>query len=217
MRSRLRYPVAAHAGRALLNALFATARYEIGAHDEYRALADAGRPCILVTWHGRLLPLTYLHRGRGIATLASRSADGEYIARLLTLWGYEAVRGSSSRGGSRALRDLVRHARAGRTVAFTPDGPRGPRQRMKPGAVTAARLTGLPLVPLTAGTARAWWFEGWDRFMVPKPFARIRVCYGAPQRVPASADADGIRAASQRLEAALNRLVARVDADDVCN
>jgi lysophospholipid acyltransferase (LPLAT)-like uncharacterized protein len=139
-------------------------------------------------------------------TLASRSADGEYITRVLHHWGYHVVRGSSSRGGDTALRELVRLARAGRSVAITSDGPRGPRERLKFGVLHMAQLSGAPLVPVGSAASRAWWFESWDRFLVPRPFAKLRVAYGDALFIPRDADSDGLAAAARRIEDAIGRL-----------
>lgn len=208
-----RFWLAGVAGRLVLGALFRTVRFESSGEEHFRPLVEAGRPFIFVLWHGRLLPLAYRHRGEGHVGLVSRSEDGEYIARVLEGWGFGTVRGSSSRGGSAALRELVRHLRAGRTLALTPDGPRGPRQRMKLGALVAAQLANVPLVPVAAGARRAWWFEGWDRFLVPKPFARVRIAYGPPHEVPRTADPEELQERALRLEAELNRLLDEVDRD----
>ncbi|HEX7120458.1 MAG TPA: lysophospholipid acyltransferase family protein [Longimicrobiales bacterium] len=214
MRDGLRFRAAGWGGSRVLGAVFRTASFEVVAGGEHFARIRArGEPCIMVVWHGRLLPAVYHHRHQGIAALVSRSADGEYIARVLRRWGYETVRGSSSRGGASAFREMVRLARAGRSIAFTPDGPRGPRQKLKPGALAAAQATGLPVLPVAAGADRGWWIEGWDRFLVPKPFARIRVAYGEPEIVPREADAAEIAALERRLEGELNRLLEVVDGD----
>ena len=211
MRDGLRFRLAGSVGGRVLDGLFRTATFDVIGEENYAPLRDRGTPCFMVIWHGRLLPAGYYHRGRGMVGLISRSEDGEYIARVLRRWGYDAVRGSSSRGGVPALREIVRLARSGRTIAITPDGPRGPRQKLKPGVLAAARATGLPMVPVAAGADRAWWFESWDRFLVPKPFARIRVAYGSPFEVPRDAGPEEIEAIGRRLEAELNRLVEVVD------
>ncbi|HEY8484964.1 MAG TPA: lysophospholipid acyltransferase family protein [Longimicrobiales bacterium] len=211
MRGELRYRLAGVVGRAVLGTLFATTRFEVGGDTSFRALLARGQPVIYLLWHGRLLPLAYLHRRERIMTLASPSRDGEYIARFLAGWGYGVVRGSSSRRGAAAVRELVRHVRSGWSLAITPDGPRGPRQRMKLGPLVVAQLSGAPLVPVAAGTDRAWWFESWDRFLVPQPFARIRVAYGAPYEVPRDADEAELERRARVLEAELNRLVSAVD------
>lgn len=204
------------AGRGLqflLNRLLGSSRFDLHGTEHLERLRGEGRGCIYVLWHGRLLPLGYLHRGQGVVGLISRSEDGEHLARALGRWGFVAVRGSSSRGGSAALREVVRHAQAGRSVAITPDGPRGPRQKMKPGVIVAAQLTGLPIVPVAAGANRGWWFGGWDRFLVPKPFTRIRVVYGEPVEVPRELGEGAERQYMERLEGELNRLTRWVDGD----
>ncbi len=212
-RRGFRYAAAAVTAGTALDLLFATVHFRVSAPESYRRLRSEGRPIIFVLWHGRLLPLGYLHRGEGVVGIVSRSADGEYLSRILERWGFGTTRGSSSRGGGEALRELVRHARAGRSLAITPDGPRGPRERMKPGVLTAAQLSGVPIVPVSAGADRGWWVEGWDRFLVPKPFARVHVAYGDPVEVPRHADAEALDRTSTRLERELGRLTREVDGE----
>jgi lysophospholipid acyltransferase (LPLAT)-like uncharacterized protein len=211
MKTGLRYRIAGRAGQLLLDRVMGTARFEVVTELDLRRRAVTGPPVVFLLWHGRLLPLTWLHRGQGIAALISSSADGEYIARVVARWGYHPARGSTSRGCDAGLRDLVRQARAGRSLAITPDGPRGPRQKLKIGALVAAQLTGMPLVPVSAGADRAWWFGGWDRFLVPRPFTRVRVAYGEPYEIPRRVDAGELERHAARLEAELNRLTALVD------
>lgn len=210
---RPRHRIAGDAGRILLDALMATVRIEIEGPDRHAEFAEREEPVIFALWHGRLLPLTYMHRGRRVAALISQSGDGDYIARVVEGWGYATVRGSSSRGGGAALRELVRRARAGWSLAITPDGPRGPRQKLSPGVITVAQLTGLPVLPLTAGCARAWWPGSWDRFCVPKPFSTVRARYGEPRRVPRDADEEELAAHAAGLEAELNVLTEEMDRD----
>lgn len=211
--SELRYRIAGRTGQLLFDALFATTRLESSGEHHFRQFMDSGRPVIFILWHGRLLPLTYDHRGEDLVTLVSQSGDGEYITRIIQHWGYVVVRGSSSRGAGRALRQLVRHVRAGRSLAITPDGPRGPRQEIKPGALLAAQLSGAPLIPAVCAADRSWWFTSWDRFLVPQPFSRIILRYGAPLFVSPQADAEALERARQTANAALNALQAEVDAE----
>ncbi len=199
--------------RGALDAVFATARFESQGVEHHERFRREGRAVVFVLWHGRLLPLTYLHRGEGLVTLVSLSGDGDYIARIVEQWGYLTVRGSTSRGGGVALRELVRHAREGRSLAITPDGPRGPRQKMKSGALKAAQLADAPVIPAAAGTLHGWWFGNWDRFLVPKPFARIRVAYGPPLFVPRRADAATLDRIGSKVEDALNAVMRQVDRD----
>jgi lysophospholipid acyltransferase (LPLAT)-like uncharacterized protein len=190
----------------------ATAKFEIHNDAAWRTHAAAGRPVLFTLWHGRLLPLGYLHRGQGVVAIVSQSPDGEYLTRVLQHWGFFAVRGSSSRGGDRALRELVKLVRAGRSVAITPDGPRGPREQLKPGVLQLAQLTGAPIVTVAAAADRAWWFVRWDRFLVPRPFARLRVAYGDAVFIPRGAGAAALADATARIEANLRELMQRVDA-----
>jgi lysophospholipid acyltransferase (LPLAT)-like uncharacterized protein len=199
-------------GGALVTGVLSTVRVRSVGDEHYRQLWERGEPFVIVLWHGRLLPCTWRHRGRGIGAVISQNRDGEYIARLVRRWGYHPVRGSSSRGGSAALREVVRLLRDGRSVAITPDGPRGPRERMKPGALLAAQLAGTPIVPVAAGATRAWWFGRWDRFLVPKPFSRVTFEYGAPIRVPRDLDEAGRAELEAEVEARLGELMRRVDA-----
>jgi lysophospholipid acyltransferase (LPLAT)-like uncharacterized protein len=204
----LRYTLAGEAAGLITDAIHASATWEIEAEQPLRELEAAGRPVIFALWHGRLLPLAYLHRRGRYSMLISRSKDGAYGSGLARHWGFVPVRGSSSRGGGTALRELVEHARAGYSLVFTPDGPRGPREVVKPGVVLAAMHSGAPIVPLTAGAASAWWIEGWDRFLVPRPFTRIRVRYGSPLHVAAG---DDIEACCRWLTEELKRITALVD------
>lgn len=210
MRTGLRYFLAQHAGGALLDMLMHTLRLHIENEAAYRERMARSKPVIFVLWHGRLLPIGFVHRGQGAVGLASLSADGEYIARVLRHWGMGIVRGSSSRGGDTAFRELIRAVRAGRSVAITPDGPRGPRERIKPGVLQLAQITGVPLVPVAAAASRAWWFESWDRFLIPQPFAHLHVAYADPIFVPR--DAADLSAITQETEAVLGELMRRVEA-----
>ncbi len=171
---RLRLAAAAWLGALVVRGLGATWRVRLDGH-----LPGPG-PVVLALWHGELLPLLWGMRGRGYAPLISTHADGEVIARIVKSLGFVPIRGSSSRGGARALIEATRRLSEGVTVAFTTDGPRGPRRRSAPGAAAAAARGGVPLVPLGAAVDRAWRLRSWDRFVIPKPFARVVVRIGAP-------------------------------------
>lgn len=213
MKSETHYWFAGAFGKHLLDALLATVQFRVLTPEPYRELASAGG-VIYTLWHGRLLPLTYYHRRQNIATLISQSSDGEYIARVVERWGYTAMRGSSSRGGSGALREMVKLARTGRSMAITPDGPRGPRQQLKPGVLTLAQLTGQPMIPMSASATRAWWVDArWDLFLVPKPFATVFVRYADPVYVPRVADEQTIARIGAQVQATLVRLTEETDAD----
>lgn len=154
----------------------------------------AGQPVLFALWHGELLPLLWHQRGRGVAVMISEHRDGEIVARIAESLGYRTVRGSSSRGASRALLGLTREIDAGNDGAVTPDGPRGPAHVFAPGVAVAAHRTGAPIVPIRASASRAWRLRSWDRFLIPKPFATVTVTMGPLTPVVA----DSPRAAAER-------------------
>jgi lysophospholipid acyltransferase (LPLAT)-like uncharacterized protein len=169
----------------------------------------AGTPAIYVVWHARIVILPWLYGWRQGRALASRSRDGELVARLVQRFGVEPARGSSSRGAVAGFRALLASLRAGQDVVVVPDGPRGPREEVKRGVATLARLSGAPVVPMAVGAHPEWCLPSWDRFRIPTPFARCVVRLGEP--VPPGrvrGEDDAVRAAIQR---ALSELTARVD------
>jgi lysophospholipid acyltransferase (LPLAT)-like uncharacterized protein len=182
-----------------------TWRYRTRNAEGWERLRDEGKPWVFVLWHGTLLSLTYFHRHRDIATLISEHRDGEIIARMVQAWGYRPIRGSTSRGAGRALLAMIRELERGSVLAITPDGPRGPARTFQPGALVAAQRAGVPVVPITLHADRAWRFNSWDGFTIPKPFARVTVGYGTPTMVqgdtPREAAADAARFEALMLEA----------------
>jgi hypothetical protein len=169
------------------------------------------RPFVPVFWHGQMLPLLWWHRRRGIAILISEHGDGEIIARIARGLGYELVRGSSSRGAERALLESIRLASSGEPVAITPDGPRGPARTFAAGALLVSHRSGAPILPVAASASRAWQLRSWDRFMIPKPFARITIAYGVPETVQASSARDAA-AQAPRFQRGLAELAASIGA-----
>lgn len=153
-----------------------------------RRQEGAGKPFILAFWHRHLLLMPYAYRGRKISVLVSRSRDGELIARTVAHFGIDASRGSSSRGGATGLKSLLRKAAEGLDLAFTPDGPRGPRAEVQPGVLLAAALTGLPVQPVGLAATRAKLLRSWDRFVVPLPFSTVHFVYGEPLEVERRGD-----------------------------
>ena len=181
----LRLRMSVLTGSAALRAIASTWRFRIRGGEHLASLRAAGTPFIFSLWHGQLLPLIWHHRGQHVAILVSEHRDGELIARIARSIGYRLIRGSTTRGGGRALLALVRTLETGTEVAVTPDGPRGPAFEFAPGALVAAHRTGAPLLPIAAHADRAWRLSSWDGFIIPKPFARVTVAYGAPVRVDA--------------------------------
>jgi len=161
-------------------------------------------------WHRCVIPATWFFRDRGVAVMTSRSYDGEYIARIIEHFGFVAVRGSSSRGGSIALLGMQRVLASGHTAAFTIDGPRGPRFVAKPGPVMLARMSGAPILCFYLAAERPWILNSWDALMIPRPFSRVHVRWTTLIHVPKDANDEQMSDFHRRIQDALER--ARRDA-----
>lgn len=176
---------------ALYNAWCATLRYDVAGRDAVDALWHARTPMVFALWHDELFPLMHVRRDLEIVTVVSQSRDGEYLAQVLQRLGLRTARGSSSRGGVKALISAARQMRKeGLCGCVTLDGPRGPRHKVKPGAIFLAQRAQAPIVPMRIFMERAKVFErAWDRFQLPLPFSRVRVVFGEPYRLPDAASA----------------------------
>lgn len=192
----------------LVGTLCRTLRWREDGRQHYDAVLRSGRPPILAFWHGRILPAIYYFRRRGIVVITSRNFDGEWIARVIRRYGFGTARGSSSRGGVRALVQLRRDLAGGREVAFTLDGPRGPARVAQPGALWLAGATRHPVLPFHIETEKHWNLSSWDRTQVPKPFTRAAIAFGEPLAVPSTAD-EAVEASRLALEASLRGLEQR--------
>lgn len=206
MRIRVTRSMARLVGVPLVSALAASWRMRSRDERHRAVLADAGRPFVFLVWHEVLLPLLWYHRHQGIAIVVSEAREGRYLSDLAARIGYRLLPGSSTRGGARALLGAVRALQDGGPVAFTPDGPRGPRREVKPGIVSAAQRAGVPVLPVHAVVSSAWSLHSWDRMVIPKPFARVDVRYGEPF-VIAPGDT-GLAQGVERCAVALNALEA---------
>lgn len=202
--SELRFESAGVLGAGLVSALFATTRATRVGEEHYLRFREMEQPIMFVFWHGQLLPLVHYHRHEGIVVLVSEHEDGEYITRVIERNGFGTVRGSSTRGGTKGLKGLVRAARDGHDLGVTPDGPRGPRGEFKPGALVAAQMAELPVVPISVRASSGWRFRSWDGFLVPKPLARITIEYHEPRRVPRDADRSDLARLAAELGAVLD-------------
>jgi lysophospholipid acyltransferase (LPLAT)-like uncharacterized protein len=176
--------------------------------ERYEELRDRRVPILFALWHGRMFLSIQAHRHQGIVTMASKSKDGEVIARWLERNGYAVARGSSSRAGGSALRVMVREVRGGRHAALTVDGPRGPARVVQPGVVQLARLTGGWILPITSSSARPRFLRSWDRYLVPGIFSKNVVAYGEPFAIPADLSDE---AAAGRIATALDRTTREAD------
>jgi len=166
-----------------VSGLARTWRYERRHAERFDAARRAPRGQVFLLWHETLLMLLWLHRHQEIAIVVSEARDGAYLADYALRLGYRPISGSSRRGSTRAMRGVLDHLRAGGAVAITPDGPVGPRRALKEGPFLAAQRTGAVIVPVFAEARSAWRLGSWDRFVVPRPFARIAITYGEAARV----------------------------------
>lgn len=167
----------AFAGAWLVRILGRTWRIRVRNDDDIHRLRQAGQPIVFTLWHGELLPLLYQHREEGVSVLISEHSDGELIARIAMRLGFRTVRGSTSRGAARALLGLAREVMDGHDLAITPDGPRGPAKSVAPGSIVVAQRASAPMIGAAVSAARAWRLKSWDRFMIPRPFARVVFAY----------------------------------------
>ncbi len=208
----LRWALVGVAGRSLLRAIAWSSRIRVAGEDEYRRLRAAGRPVVLLIWHGRILMAPYFFRGRGIMPLVSPSEDGEIIARITGRWGYKPLRGSSSHSVMGAWEAMLRELRAGGEVIIVPDGPRGPDRVLKAGCVRLARETGAALVPVSFSASRGKVLRTWDRFLVVRPFSRVLAAYGEPLFVGRDVGRDRLEGERRRVEEACLALERETDA-----
>jgi lysophospholipid acyltransferase (LPLAT)-like uncharacterized protein len=174
-----------------------------GLEREEEALAGS-TTVLYTTWHQRMMYLSRFMKSRRLWILVSQSRDGTYGAETAKRLGFRTIRGSSSRGGARALLQVSRHLKDGQPVGIFADGPRGPARAAKPGPVLLAARAGVPLLPVMWGADRCWVLNSWDRYLIPKPFARIAIRIGKPIHVPRSTRREDLEAYRERFEDEMN-------------
>lgn len=197
-------------GKILIDLLCFTIRIESVGLEDVKYLEESRR-AIGAFWHSRLLLISYLFKNWGAATLVSASNDGEYVARIIKRQGHLPIRGSTTRGGRRALAWLIQELKGGRPGVVIPDGPQGPRYKVQPGVMLLAKKAGLPIVPITYSAKHIKVFNSWDRFMLPMPFTTCRVIYGNPVWVPADADKETEEKCRLQLETEMCRITRDAD------
>ncbi|MFN0084757.1 MAG: lysophospholipid acyltransferase family protein [Blastocatellia bacterium] len=190
----------------LIRGIGATLKFEVRGWEHHAAVGESS-PLIYCFWHNRIPTATFFWRNRGIVVMSSRSFDSEYIARFIQRFGYGTAKGSSTRGARAGLIQMIRAVRAGKSAAFTVDGPHGPIYETKPGALLLAAKTGVPILPFSISLDRCWRLPSWDRIEIPKPFATAHVVIGPPIRVTDPDDP----AARRQLQHALDELRAATD------
>jgi lysophospholipid acyltransferase (LPLAT)-like uncharacterized protein len=171
-----------------------------------------GKRPIMAFFHGRVLTATYFFRDRGIVVMISENFDGEWIGRIIERFGYGTSRGSTSRGGQRALLQLKRDMEKGRPAGFAVDGPRGPARKVQPGVIWLAKLTGNPVVPFHMEASSYWSLNSWDRTQIPRPFSTVALAVGTPIDVAAEANDAVIEAKRAQVESSLYALEQRAAA-----
>ena len=202
----LRTRAAIRLGTWLLRLLGASWRVRVYGR---QALLDrnASDPRVVVTlWHGQMLPALWAHR-QPTAAMISEHRDGEIIARIIGQLGFSAIRGSTSRGGARALLEAVQVLKSGTDIAITPDGPRGPRYSFAPGALLLGFRAGASLIPIVAHVDRKWRLKSWDSFEIPKPFARVTIVYGTPVPIEAAS----ARVVAEQSDSFAERMMAELE------
>jgi lysophospholipid acyltransferase (LPLAT)-like uncharacterized protein len=208
---RFKAALIAAIGYPVIAAICATLRWKVEGAEHWDEIIRSGRQPILALWHGRIFAGLHYFRRRRVVVITSQNFDGEWIARILHRFGFETARGSTSRGGARALGRLRQDLREGRPAAFTLDGPRGPAHVAQPGAVWLAGATGNPILPFHIEAARFWTMKSWDRTQVPQPFSTVAIAIGEPLHVAATEEAV-VEAARVGLETRLRQLEVRARA-----
>ena len=203
---RLQARLISMVGYRLVATLGTTLRWKTEGLEHFDAIVRSGRQPIMAFWHGRILPATYYFRRRGIVVITSENFDGEWIARIIERFGFGTARGSSSRGGLKAMLQLVRDMERGKPAGFTLDGPRGPARVAQPGAIWLARVTGNPVLPFHLEASSHWTANSWDRTQIPKPFSTVALVVGEPVEVPTDATDEQLESAREELERRLASL-----------
>ncbi|RPJ54255.1 MAG: DUF374 domain-containing protein [Acidobacteria bacterium] len=185
---RIRLFLVGWLGYILVSVIGATLRYRVEGWEDFQRSRNGGKSLIFSFWHNQILQATHFFRFRGIIVMSSSHRDGIYTSQVIKKFGYAIARGSSTRGGVRALLEMKRHLEQGRDVGFTADGPKGPVYQVKPGPVWLSQRTGAPIMPFHVQPERYWEMKSWDRFRVPKPFSRTLVKIGRLFVVPPESD-----------------------------
>jgi lysophospholipid acyltransferase (LPLAT)-like uncharacterized protein len=191
----------------LIRVVMLTSRKEFRVHPQAQRYMSGEDNAIFAFWHGRMMLLPAINPPRKMHVLISLHRDGLLISQVIARFGQATIAGSSSQGGSAAMRNMIRILRHGDNISVTPDGPRGPNQHVHMGIVATAALAGKPILPITFSATRHRRMRSWDRFMVALPFARIVFCVGAPIMVQEANETTRLQ-----VEQAMNELVATADA-----
>ena len=209
--SEIKWRLTGILGRLIIDLLCATTTIESEGLKKIAPILGSGK-FIGACWHSRIIFFSYIFKGWNLVILVSKSKDGEIIARILQNQGHETIRGSSSRGGLRALAKQIKILKKQqRPGVIIPDGPRGPRHKVQPGIITLAKKTGYPIVPFSYSAKKIKIFSSWDRFILPYPFTKCRIAYGDPIYVPEDTDKNSYDLFKTKLEKELCRITDDAD------
>jgi lysophospholipid acyltransferase (LPLAT)-like uncharacterized protein len=198
-------------GKLLIDILFYTMKIELRGFEKVRPIINS-KKFIYAAWHSRLLLTNYMSKGLAGTAMVSASKDGEFVARILKRQGHEAFRGSTTRGGIKALSALIKKLKEEQMPSIIiPDGPQGPRFKVKLGIIILARETGYPILPFSYSAKKIKVFASWDRFILPYPFTKCLGIYGKPFYVPKDADKNDLMRYRNLLEKELNCLTEEAD------
>jgi lysophospholipid acyltransferase (LPLAT)-like uncharacterized protein len=201
-----------YGGLLLVKALSATYRIRLYDPENEQTVLDRHQSLVYVSWHQRFFPgITFFSSRQPIAIMISQSRDGEMVARVVDILGWRSVRGSSTRGGVPALKQLKDLAHAGYKIGHIVDGPKGPFGYVKPGLLRIAQVAGKPVVPTITSAQKKWVFNSWDRFMVPKPFSRVIIRFGKAIDVPAALGGEAFEQKRVSIELRLKELYEDTD------
>ena len=206
---KLKFLIVGILGSWLIKLLASTIRiydYPIGFNKKAK-----DTPVIYAFWHCMLLIPTYVGMNSKIQVLISQHTDGEYIAQVLSRLGFGVIRGSTTRGGARALKALVDKAREGYPIAITPDGPRGPRFIVQSGTIYLGKKTQVPIIPVAVGFSSYWELPSWDRFRIPKLFSRALMFYGDPIQIPSNLSEEEMERYRLLLEQTMKEMTEKAD------
>lgn len=209
LKQRIVIRTVGYLGYLIVRLIGSTIRFEKTGWENFEAIKAAGKIPIYSFWHDRIIAGTYFFREHGIIVLSSSSFDSEYTARCIQRLGFGIVKGSSSRGGAQALVKMIRMMKSGFEMAFTIDGPRGPRYKAKSGPIILAKKTGNPLMPFVLECEDYWTLKSWDRLQIPKPFTRANLIIGEPIYVESRARDKELEAKIVELQTSLDELVLR--------
>ena len=209
LKQRIVIRTVGYLGYLIVRLIGSTIRFEKTGWENFEAIKAAGKIPIYSFWHDRIIAGTYFFREHGIIVLSSSSFDSEYTARCIQRLGFGIVKGSSSRGGARALVRMIRMMKSGFEMAFTIDGPRGPRYKAKSGPIILAKKAGNPVIPFVIECEDYWTLKSWDRLQIPKPFTKANLIIGEPIFIESRARDKELEAKIVELQTSLDELVLR--------